>query len=250
MDMTNKQLSDEIAVQDSVAGDYTHVRYKKKYSEEYQRNWFLAMVHLINNKGLVLDNGCGVGYLASFFPVGSVIGFDISMGMLGQARSRIEDLVRGNSQDLPFPDATFEVIVCRSLLHHLPEPEKGMKEMDRVLKCGGEVIFAEPIESVLSYFPRRLQNEEHFSDVHRDFKRKDILSLIEREFAIEHVHHFGYIAYPVLGFPDIVDPLKKVPFQEAIATILVKADNSIAKIPFMNRQSWGIIVKARKRSPA
>jgi ubiquinone/menaquinone biosynthesis C-methylase UbiE len=248
--MTNNQLSHEISIQDSVAGVYSNVRYKKKYSEAYQKNWFRDMVYLVTNEGLVLDNGCGVGYLASFFPVGSIIGFDISMGMLGQARSKIEDLVRGNSQVLPFPDKTFDVIVCRSLLHHLPEPEKGIKEMDRVLKNGGEVIFAEPIESVISYLPRRMQNKEHFSELHKDFKRNNILSLIEREFTIEHVHHFGYIAYPVLGFPDIVDPLKMVPFQDAIATILIKADNIIAKIPFMNRQSWGIIVKARKRNPA
>jgi len=248
--MTNKQLFDEISVQDSVAGGYNNIRYKKKYSEAYQRKWFFDMIHLINNKGLVLDNGCGVGYLASMFPVGSIIGFDISMGMLGQARSRIDDLVRGNSQELPFPDETFDVIVCRSLLHHLPKPEKGITEMNRVLKNGGEVIFAEPIASFISYFPRKLQNEEHFSEVHKDFKRKDILSLIESEFTIEHIHHFGYIAYPVLGFPDIVDPLKKMPFQDAIADILVTADNIIAEIPIINRQSWGIMIKARKRSPS
>ena len=66
--MINKRLSDEISIQDSVAGNYHNVRYKKKYSEEYQKRWFLTMVHLIRNKGLLLDNGCGVGYLAHFFP--------------------------------------------------------------------------------------------------------------------------------------------------------------------------------------
>ena len=144
---------------------------------------------------------------------------------------------------------TFDVIVCRSLLHHLPEPEDGIGEMNRVLKSGGEVIFAEPIESVISYIPRKFsKKEEHFSEVHKDFKRKDLLSLIEKDFTIEHIQHFGYIAYPVLGFPDIVDPLKKMPFQNAISTFLITLDNLLGKIPFFNRQSWGIIVKARKRS--
>jgi ubiquinone/menaquinone biosynthesis C-methylase UbiE len=146
-------------------------------------------------------------------------------------------------------DTTFDIVVCRSLLHHLPEPEKGIKEMNRVMKSGGEIIFAEPIESVLSYLPRKIaKNDEHFSDVHKDFKRKELLTLIENEFTIEHVHHFGYIAYPVLGFPDIVDPLEKIPFQNAIGTLLIGIDNLLGKIPFINRQSWGIIVKARKRS--
>ena len=249
--MINKELSEEISVQDSVAGYYRNVRYKKKYSEEYQKNWFLDMVHLIGNKGLLLDNGCGVGYLANFFPADSIIGIDISMGMLGQARVKIKDLVRGNSQDLPFEDATFDIIVCRSLLHHLPEPEKGIIEMNRVLKSGGEIIFAEPIESIISYLPRKLaKNGEHFSDVHRDFKRKDILSLIENELDIEHVQHFGYVAYPVLGFPDIVDPLKKIPFQNAIAGVLMSIDTILGKIPILNMQSWGVIVKARKRHKA
>jgi ubiquinone/menaquinone biosynthesis C-methylase UbiE len=247
--MINKRLSDEISIQDSVAGNYNNVRYKKKYSEEYQKRWFLTMVHLIRNKGLVLDNGCGVGYLSHFFPPGSIIGIDISMGMLGQARSKITDLVRGNSQYLPFGNMTFDVIVCRSLLHHLPEPEKGIAEMNRVLKSGGEVIFAEPIESVISYIPRKFsKNEDHFSEVHKDFIRKDLLSLIEKDFTIDHIQHFGYIAYPVLGFPDIVDPLKKIPFQNAIATLLMTLDNLLGNIPFLNRQSWGIIIRARKRS--
>jgi len=248
--MTNNQLFKEISVQDSVASDYNNIRYKKKYSEIYQKNWFLDMVHLVSNRGLILDNGCGVGYLASFFPVESIIGFDISIGMLKQARSRMKNLIRGNSQDLPFPDATFDIIICRSLLHHLPKPEQGISEIDRVLNDGGEVIFAEPIESFLSFLPRKLQNEQHFSELHKDFKRRDILSLIEREFIIEHFHHFGYIAYPMLGFPDIIDPLKNLPFQERLANILIAVDNSITKIPFLNRQSWGIIIKARKRSRA
>lgn len=245
--MINKQLSDEIHTQDSVADNYNNVRYKKKYSEEYQKKWFGDMVALIQNKGKILDNGCGVGYLANFFPPDSIIGFDISEGMLKQARLKMADLVRGNSQNLPFLPSTFDSIICRSLLHHLPEPEKGIAEMHRVLKSGGEMVFAEPIESILSILPRKfVQNTEHFSDIHKDFKRNDLLGLIEKEFTIEHIQHFGYIAYPVLGFPDIVDPLKKIPFQNFIATILIAFDNLFAKIPILNRQSWGIIIKARK----
>lgn len=245
--MTADILEKEIAVQDSVSSNYEKIRYSKSYSTRYQDVWYEDMVSLIGRKGLVLDNGCGVGHLANFIPNNSLVGLDISKKMLDNAKSRIHSLVRGNSQELPFKNDTFDVIICRSLLHHLPEPGKGLGEIHRVLKPGGEVILAEPIESCISYIPRKLIGKEgHFSEVHTDFKRAAIISLIEKEFSIEKIEHFGYFAYPILGFPDIVDPLRVMPFQNAISTFLIHIDQVGRKIPFLNRQSWGIIIKGRK----
>jgi ubiquinone/menaquinone biosynthesis C-methylase UbiE len=173
-------------------------------------------------------------------PGDDIVGLDISMGMLSKARSRMSRLVRGHSQRLPFADETFDVVFCRSLLHHLPDPSQGVYEIDRVLKKNGELVVSEPIESILSSIPRKLvKGGRHFSDVHKDFKQRALVEMLQQRFTIVAVKNFGYLAYPVLGFPDIVDPLGHLPFRKAIAALLLKVD--------IRTQSYGIIVKTSKR---
>ena len=248
MDMIDSVHNTEIAVQDAVSEDYETIRYIKDYSVLYQNLWYDDMVSLITQKGLILDNGCGIGHLAEFLPMDNMVGFDISKGMLGKAKSRMNRLVRGDSQRLPFKDETFDVIFCRSLLHHLPDPCEGVYEMDRVLKKEGELIVSEPIQSVLSNIPRKLvKGGEHFSDVHKDFKEQTLIEMLQERFIIEEVKYFGYVAYPVLGFPDVVDPLRYLPFKKGIASFLIHVDQLVSRIPIIKTQSWGITVKAAKR---
>jgi len=237
----------EIAVQDAVSEDYETIRYVKDYSVTYQNLWFNNMISLITQKGLILDNGCGTEYLAEFLPADDIVGFDISMGMLSKAKMRLHRLVRGDSQRLPFEDERFDVIFCRALLHHLPNPYEGIYEMDRVLKKGGEVIVAEPIQSILSNIPRKLiRGGGHFSEVHKDFKERTLIEMLRERFIIEDTKYVGYVAYPLLGFPDVVDPLKYLPFKKSIASFLIHIDQLISRIPIIKRQSWGIIIRALK----
>jgi ubiquinone/menaquinone biosynthesis C-methylase UbiE len=248
MDMTDNLLSREIQVQDSVSEDYESVRHAKEYSLLYQNIWNQELVSLISNSGRILDNGCGIGHLSQFLPEKDLVGFDISGGMLKKAKNRMQYLIRGDSQLLPFKDEIFDVIVCRSLLHHLPDPTAGIHEMERVLKSNGEIIFAEPIESLLSSLPRHLvARSDHFSEVHKDFRREEFIELVEEKFFITEVRHFGYIAYPLIGFPDIVDPLRIIPFKKGISSFLISIDRIIAKMPIVQHQSWGIMVKAIKK---
>lgn len=249
MDMIDSVHNREIAVQDAVSEDYETIRYIKDYSVLYQNLWYDDMISLITKKGLILDNGCGIGYLAEFLPPDDMVGLDISKGMLGKAKSRMNRLVRGDSQRFPFKDETFDVIFCRSLLHHLPDPCEGVYEIDRVLKKGGELIVSEPIQSVLSNIPRKLvKGGGHFSEVHKDFKVRTLIEMLRERFAIEDVKYFGYLAYPVLGFPDVVDPLRYLPFKKAVTSFLIHVDQLVSRIPIIKTQSWGITVKASKKT--
>lgn len=246
MDMRDDNM--EIEVQDAVSEDYETIRYAKDYSVMYHSSWFNDMISLITQKGLILDNGCGIGYFAESLPTDDVVGFDISMGMLGKAKNKIDRLVRGDSQRLPFKDERFHVILCRSLLHHLPDPCEGIYEMDRVLKKGGELVVSEPIQSVLSDIPRKLLKRGGcFSDVHKDFKAGTLIEMLRERFIVEDLKYFGYVAYPVSGFPDVVNPLRYLPFKKEITSFLIYVDQLISRIPIIRRQSWGIIVKASKR---
>lgn len=71
---------EEIEIQDRVSKDYENIRYKKSYSIAYQNSWFEEMISLIERKGMVLDNGCGIGSssFSFLFPVFSLMLHDLA----------------------------------------------------------------------------------------------------------------------------------------------------------------------------
>lgn len=52
--------------------------------------------------------------------------------------------VIGSAEAIPFPDATFESVLCTQVLEHLPHPVKAIEEMYRVLKPGGLCLLTAP----------------------------------------------------------------------------------------------------------
>lgn len=82
---------------------------------------------------------------------GRVVGVDIAPQMLAIARERAELLERRNvdyrsadARTLPFPDRSFDTVVCRSGLMLIPEPERVISEARRVLRPGGRMLSAVP----------------------------------------------------------------------------------------------------------
>jgi len=209
----------------------------------------LSLVSPQNLQGLALDNGCGIGILVESMPNGGrcVIGLDISAGMINRAQKRMTKLVLGDSQKLPFRDSSFDVIIARSLLHHLPDPPAGIAEMARVLKETGEVVLVDTNRSLLSVLPRWLaRGTGHFSDEHKNLEESELRQFVEEKFNIDTLEHFGYLAYPI-GFPDIVDIFRYVPFRRLLLRLLIRLDEWIAVLPFIKSQSWGLMVKASKK---
>ena len=74
---------------------------------------------------------------------------DISPAMIERARELAADLgnvefVIGDSEHLPFPEATFTTVICSSSFHHYPDAAQALREMARVLVPGGRLVIAEP----------------------------------------------------------------------------------------------------------
>ena len=88
-----------------------------------------------------LEAGCGTGrWLAELKPiVPHVFGLDLSAGILAHARARAEGalLTRGRARHLPFPSASFDLVVCVNALHHFDEPRAFIAEARRTLRPGG-----------------------------------------------------------------------------------------------------------------
>lgn len=243
-----KDLAEEIAVQDRVAIEYEQKRYRNPYSSRYHRWWTEEMLQDLNLTGRVLDNGCGVGLLCDYVLKKKLVGFDISSEMLMNASGHVPNLVLGNSQVLPFAENSFDLVVCRSLLHHLQKPKKAVSEISRVLAQGGQLTLADTNTSLLSYLPRIIaKHGEHFSEDHENMSLRKIKTLLDPYFSIISVRYFGYIAYPLIGFPDLVKAFRLFPFKELSYRLLMGIDGLLSRTPMLKSQSWGIIVKAEKK---
>jgi ubiquinone/menaquinone biosynthesis C-methylase UbiE len=242
-----RMQSREIEVQDRVSEYYEHVRYRNKYSTMYHHGLISIVISMIENDGRILDNGCGIGDLILQFPNKDIIGLDISNGMLEKAKTRMKYITRGDSESLPFRAESFDTIVCRSLLHHVKNKQRTISEMNRVLNHKGELIILEPIQSLLSLMPRNVIKEsEHFSSQHGDFKEKELFDLLKKNFKMDRIINVGYIAYPLVGFPDIMNLNKYIPFKSCTIPLLMKFDEVLSKLPIINKQSWGIIARFTK----
>lgn len=96
----------------------------------------------------VLDVGCGNGYILSKYAGegAKTYGIDITQASIDLCRKRFEYLeLKGefkvaDAQDIPFPDNTFDCICSMGVLHHVPNTQKAIDEIYRVLKPGGRLI--------------------------------------------------------------------------------------------------------------
>jgi len=96
---------------------------------------------------------CGSGMDAEYLARrgARVIAMDISSGCLARARVRAGRygvdymLVKGDAENLPFRDSSFDYAFVHDGLHHLPEPERAIREMARVAQRG--ILITEPADA-------------------------------------------------------------------------------------------------------
>ena len=102
--------------------------------------------------GRTLEVGIGTGRGLELYPEGTdLTGVDLSTGMLERARARAErlgvtaDLREGDAQALPFPDASFDTVVCALSLCSVQDVERAVAEMHRVLRPGGRLLLLDHV---------------------------------------------------------------------------------------------------------
>lgn len=113
-----------------------------------------------------LELGCGTGFFllnlmqGGVAKTGSVT--DLSPGMVKVALRNAESLglpVDGRVADaetIPYEDNTFDLVVGHAVLHHIPDVEKSLREVLRVLKPGGRFVFAGEPTTVGNFYARWL----------------------------------------------------------------------------------------------
>jgi ubiquinone/menaquinone biosynthesis C-methylase UbiE len=94
-------------------------------------------------------------------------------------------LKSGSILEIPWEDAFFDEIVSVSTLEHIPELDRAMLEMSRVLKTGGKMVLSFPVRNkitdffyrIFGYNPRRLH----------PFSHRDIIAAAEKFFTVEKI---------------------------------------------------------------
>ena len=134
-----------------------------KASADYERSWLRqlepAHAKLLATAGLgpgerVLDVACGTGLVtfaaaAAVGPRGTVVGVDLSDGMVERCRARARErglghvrVERMEAEVLALPDASFDAALCALGLMYVPDARKALAEMRRVLAPGGRAVAA------------------------------------------------------------------------------------------------------------
>jgi len=98
-------------------------------------------------QGRVLDLGCGEG--ATLYHLGApegAVGVDLFEDKIAFAQARMPQcrFIAASALDLPFEAKSFDHILIRDVVHHIPEPDKLIDECARVLAPGGRVDVLEP----------------------------------------------------------------------------------------------------------
>jgi ubiquinone/menaquinone biosynthesis C-methylase UbiE len=105
----------------------------------------------------ILDLGCGAGVsafaLAELYPRAEVVGVDIAAKMIEKARQRHHtdlphltrvEFLKADATCLPFDALSFDIAIGHSFLYLVPQKLRVLREVNRVLKPGGQLILMEP----------------------------------------------------------------------------------------------------------
>ena len=152
MDLVTKQKWDRAASNFDLMAGYG----PEKRWAPYKREFFSRM-----GEGKILFLAVGTGLDVPFFPEGrSIVGIDISDGMLEKARART-DLYQGELElkqmdvhEMPYGNGEFDQVFTSCTFCSVPDPIRGLEALRRVLKPGGELHMFEHTGS--RYYPFRL----------------------------------------------------------------------------------------------
>lgn len=152
---------------------------------------YYALAALKGVSGKVLELGSGAGAftraIKDYRSDLSLLGSDVDPELIELARKldKESSFVRVDAQEIPFKDGSFNAVLAFDVVEHLKSPEKMLREVFRVLKKGGRVHLAIPLEkspftihglaSRLGIIPKR-----KYGDHINSFSVEDIIKILNR----------------------------------------------------------------------
>jgi len=186
-------------------GDVAHA-YNVKYTAENYRNnpsYYLLAIKTLNPKagGKLLDIACGLGdllYLASQQKL-ECYGIDLSDVAIRAAKSRVPEanINQGNAEALEYADEAFDYVTLIGSLEHLIDPGRGLLEIRRVLKWGGQALILVPnayyLPDLIWEVGRRGRGPDHAQVVERFAAINDWRAFIESGgLKVQRIRRFNF----------------------------------------------------------
>ena len=155
------------------------------WASTYDRHWMQRIIfgpiqrtvlqmaaEQVGRPNAILDVGCGTGKLlraaATRFPGARLEGVDVAVEMVKHAQAMTPNgtirFQQGTAEALPFPDASFDLVLSTMTFHHWHDQARGAAEVARVLTPGGRWLLADFVASGLMKPIRRLLRLHQFPD--------------------------------------------------------------------------------------
>lgn len=149
--MRNDMTRNDLTIYDNIADDWwsDDIRWVRSLKNMVPGRlaWFDRRIDWTGKQ--VLDLGCAGGFMAEALTERGalVTGIDPAARAIGAARSRADKMGQsirydvGLGEDLPYPENSFDAVVCVDVLEHVSSLTQVLAEVARVLKPGGQFLY-------------------------------------------------------------------------------------------------------------
>ena len=228
----------------------TRISIHDKYSTNQQpfADWIVSHYE-ITPGAKVLELGCGTGSMwknnLHLLSGGSRLTLtDFSAGMLETAKSNLHcrsiDFQVVDIQEIPYPDASFDVVIANMMLYHVPDLHKGLSEVRRVLKPGGVFYCATyGIHGIMEYITELLKDMHVTGQISTTFTLQNGADSLYKHFrnvqrldredglAITNLDDFADYIYSLSGLTN----MGNIPREVLLAALESRVENGVLFVP-------------------
>ena len=131
------------------SGPYAQVSFARFSQYWWSNRYYARLVRRHGpRQGRALEVGCGLGHLLTWLTDRyQVTGTDVNPWALDEARRNVPQgqFFQLSAQDMhPLEDASFQIMIAKHVVEHLPEPDQALREFSRLLAPGGLLLLATP----------------------------------------------------------------------------------------------------------
>lgn len=193
-----------------------------------------------NQQRRLLDAGCGTGITLQYIErFGQVCGVDNEMVALKFCKSRnAKRLTCAPIENLPFADASFDIVTCLDVIEHIEDDSSAIAEMTRVIRPGGLFVLTVPAFEIF------WSDHDVINHHRRRYRRHEIRRLLGSRLKIDLLSYYNTHLFPLAVS---VRMLKKIEMKlwpsatrkvEAENTYLPRSINSLFSKIFGSEIFW------------
>ncbi|MGE4169465.1 MAG: methyltransferase domain-containing protein [Candidatus Margulisiibacteriota bacterium] len=205
------------------------VNVDRRYEDTIEKKTLHRLLSKIPKAKTLLDAGCGFGRLFPAYQdrAENFVLMDYSDAMLDQAKGSLGTTnityQQGNLINLPFADAQFDTVFSIRTLHHVEDPKQFFKEVYRVLKPGGHLLFEIPnkrhVLNIVRYslcktkFNPFAKGKVQLNTAYFNFHPTDVLTELQAYFEIQEKVNLSFFRSGILK--------KTIPYRVLVALDLL-----------------------------